>query len=53
MVPEKTRVLCTPHTCKRVLIDKNGIGEGREYVSIKPNNLLDPLEEPEIDFYDF
>ena len=48
MLSEKTRVVCDPHKCKRVVVNKNGHGEGREYVTVPPNKLLDPLEQPEL-----
>ena len=48
MLPEKTRVVCDPHNCKRVLVDENGLGEGREYVTNPPNNIIDPLKKSEI-----
>lgn len=48
MLPEKTRVLCDQHTCKIVNIDENGVGQGREYVTEKSNELLTPLTEPEM-----
>lgn len=48
MLSEKTRVVCDPHKCDRIIVDKNGFGEGREYVTLKePNNILDSLNEPE------
>jgi len=48
MLPEQSRVVCDEHNCKRVLIDENGIGQGREYVTNGKNNLLDPLMTQEI-----
>jgi len=48
MLQEKTRVVCDPHNCKRVVVNENGHGEGREYVTNPPNSILDPLEEPEV-----
>ena len=48
MVPEESRVICDEHNCKRVIIDKNGIGQGREYVTKGPNKLLDPLLEQRV-----
>jgi len=46
MIPEKTRVVCDEHTCHRVVVDENGIGEGREYATKGPNKLLDPIVTP-------
>jgi hypothetical protein len=51
MIPEKIKIVCNPHTCQRVLNDKNGIGEGRNYTT-KENTILDPLMEPEYKFED-
>ena len=48
MLPEKTRVVCNNHRCEVKLINENGFGEGREYVTNPPNSILDPLEEPEV-----
>ena len=48
MLPEKTRVLCDQHRCKEVLVDENGFGQGREYVTNGKNKILDPLMEPEM-----
>ena len=49
MLSEKTRVVCDPHKCSRFLIDKNGLGEGRQYVTNGSNILLDPLKKSEVD----
>ena len=49
MLPEKTRVVCDQHTCSIVEVDKNGIGQGREYVSEESNKLLSPLMNPDMD----
>ena len=49
MLPEHTRVLCDPHKCNRVIVDENGVGEGREYVTNGPNKILDPLTKVEVD----
>jgi len=43
MLSEQTRVVCDEHNCKRFIVDKNGIGQGREYVTQGSNDLLDPL----------
>jgi len=43
MLPEKTRVICDAHKCNRVLVNPDGFGEGREYVTNPPNKILDPL----------
>ena len=48
MLSEKTRVVCDPHKCSSILIDKNGFGEGRQYVTNGPNVLLDSLKESEV-----
>tara|TARA_B110001469_G_C9636615_1_gene319290 strand:- start:1607 stop:2062 length:456 start_codon:yes stop_codon:yes gene_type:complete len=48
MLPEQTRVVCDEHNCKRVLVNENGIGQGREYVTKGPNKLLDPILNQEI-----
>lgn len=48
MLPEQSRVVCDPHKCSRILIDKNGLGEGREYVTNGPNELLDSLKKSEV-----
>ena len=45
MLSEKTRVVCDPHKCSNILIDKNGLGEGRQYVANVPNVLLDSLKK--------
>jgi hypothetical protein len=47
MLPERTRVLCDQHTCRRILVDENGIGEGREYVTNGKKSILDPLKKPD------
>lgn len=49
MLPEKTRVVCDEHKCDRILIDENGVGEGREYVTTGSNKILDPLTKVEVD----
>ena len=48
MLPEHTRVVCDKHKCERVLINENGVGDGREYVTNGPNKILDPMTQPEI-----
>jgi len=48
MLPEQTRVVCDEHNCKRVLVNENGIGQGREYVTKGSNKLLDPILNQEI-----
>ena len=52
MVPEYSRVVCDQHTCKRVVVNKNGIGEGREYSTLGKNNILEPLKKPEYELDD-
>lgn len=53
MLPEKTRLVCNQHTCKEVLVNENGIGQGREYsLPNQPNSLLEPLKKPEYVFDD-
>ena len=47
MLPEKTRVVCNNHRCEVKLINENGFGEGREYVTNPPNAILDARKEPE------
>ena len=49
MLPEKTRIVCDAHKCTSVLVNPNGFGEGREYVTNPPNKILDPLLKAEID----
>ena len=49
MLPEHSRVVCDPHKCSRIIIDKNGVGEGREYVTNGSNELLEPLKKSEVD----
>ena len=49
MLPEHTRVVCDPHKCNRVIVDENGVGEGREYITNGPNKILDPLTKVEVD----
>lgn len=49
MLQEQTRVVCDQHTCKIVEVNKNGIGQGREYVTEKSNELLTPLTKPEME----
>jgi hypothetical protein len=49
MLPEKTRVVCDEHKCDRILVDENGVGEGREYVTTGSNKILDPLTKVEVD----
>ena len=49
MLPEQTRVICDPHKCDRVLVNENGIGEGREYVTTGSNKILDPLSKKEVE----
>jgi len=49
MFPEKTRIVCDAHKCEKVVVNENGFGEGREYVTLKePNHVLDALNEPEL-----
>ena len=48
MLPEKTRVVCDAHKCNRVVVNPDGFGEGREYVTNPPNKILDPLSKPDI-----
>jgi hypothetical protein len=48
MLPERTRVVCDKHVCNKIVVDENGHGEGREYVTEGPNKLLDPLVESDI-----
>lgn len=47
MLPERTRVVCNNHRCEVKLINENGFGEGREYVTNPPNAILDARKEPE------
>ena len=49
MLPERTRMVFDKHNCKRVVLDENGIGEGREYATEGPNEVLKSLEETEVD----
>ena len=49
MVPDKSKVSCNAHVCKRTLNDKNGLGEGRVY-NTGYNKILSPLEKPEYVF---
>ena len=39
MLPERTRVVCNNHRCEAKLINENGFGEGREYVTNPPNAI--------------
>ena len=48
MLPEKTRVVCNNQTCEVKLVNENGFGEGREYVTTGSNKLLTPLKAPKI-----
>ena len=48
MLPEKTRVVCNQHTCHEVVVDPNGHGQGREYVTTESNEILSPLMKPEM-----
>ena len=48
MLPEKTRVKCNQHTCEVVDVDPNGHGQGREYVTSEPNEILTPLMQPQM-----
>ena len=53
MLPERSRVVCNQHTCKDVVINEDGHGQGRQYVTDgKPNPVLDPLMQPEFKFGD-
>jgi hypothetical protein len=47
MLPERTRVLCDKQKCEVKVINENGFGQGREYVTNGTNPLLAPLKEPE------
>ena len=47
MLPEKTRVVCDQHKCEVKLVNENGFGQGREYATQGPNELLKPLKKPE------
>ena len=42
LVPDKTKVTCNAHVCKRTLNDNNGLGEGRVY-NTGYNKILSPL----------
>ena len=48
MLPEKTRVVCDPHKCSNVIVDQNGLGQGRQYVTNGSNPLLDSLNKSEV-----
>lgn len=52
MLPEKTRVLCDQHKCEIKLVNKDGFGQGREYVTNGQNDLLTPLKKPEFNLPD-
>ena len=45
MLPEKTRVVCDQHKCEIKLVNPNGFGQGREYVTNGNNPILSPLKE--------
>lgn len=47
MLPEKTRVKCDQHKCETIVVNENGFGEGREYVTQGENPILTPLKKPE------
>ena len=52
MHPEHTRVVCNQHNCKRVVVNENGIGQGREYSPNEPNKILDAMKKPEYELDD-
>ena len=47
MLPERTRVVCNKQTCEVKLVNENGFGQGREYVTTSSNKLLTPLKAPQ------
>jgi hypothetical protein len=50
MLPEKTRIVCDQFKCNEVLVDENGLGQGRQYSTVGENSLVDSIKEPKYIF---